>query len=624
MDSTELGGAVMNQSIGQFPRSLLQQDTDDHRVFEDGSVIKSHTEAQDEVEGMMYRVEDRPSILMAVIFGFQQIMVSINVCVGLPLLIAPFICAGDLNLVKAELVSTFLVTSGIATFLQTTIGVRLPILQGGNYLILPAIVGTLSVDHMRCPDLARGNESILSNHSLFNSTLNATRLNETNIDRTEVWQIRMRELQGAMIMASLAQFLLGASGILNTLLRFIGPITVTPVIMLIGLSLFKYGTDLMQKYWAIGAMTTALLVTFSTFMRELKTPVVSWSKKRRFHVVWIPSFKLFPILLSLLISWIVCWIMTATGSITDDPSDPAYTTRTDASLDGLYQAKWFFVPYPGQWGLPTVSATGFLFMFMIFIASMIESVGDYYACARICEEAPPPLHAINRGLAMEGFVCLLAGLYGSGAALTSYSSNIGAIAITKVGSRLCFQIGGLIFVLCGVIGKLGAALAMLPEPVLGALIFTQLAFIVGAGMSNLSHVDLNSSRNLSILGFSLTLGLAIPSWLSHGNSFETGNDQADLFLNAWLSNALFIGGMTAGFLDNLVPGTLRERGMLNFAGGTDEEFHVKGSSRIYDLPYIMPWVRSVNFFRYVPFMPTFDPETLTPFKKCRKRKGGKK
>jgi nucleobase transporter 1/2 len=87
---------------------------------------------------------------------------------------------------------------------------------------------------------------------------------------------------------------------------------------------------------------------------------------------------------------------------------------------------------------------------------------------------------------------------------------------------MCFQIGGLIFILCGVIGKLGAALAMIPEPVLGGLIFTSLAFIVGTGMSNLSHVDLNSSRNVSILGFSVTLGLAIPTWLGQGNSFRTG------------------------------------------------------------------------------------------------------
>lgn len=45
---------------------------------------------------------------------------------------------------------------------------------------------------------------------------------------------------------------------------------------------------------------------------------------------------------------------------------------------------------------------------------------------------PPPVHAINRGVAVEGIGCVLAGLWGSGNGTTSYSENIGAIGVTKV------------------------------------------------------------------------------------------------------------------------------------------------------------------------------------------------
>lgn len=69
------------------------------------------------------------------------------------------------------------------------------------------------------------------------------------------------------------------------------------------------------------------------------------------------------------------------------------------------------------------------------LASMIESVGDYYACARLAGAPPPPEHAVNRGIGMEGFGSLLAGMWGSGNGTTSYSENIGAIGITKVGSE---------------------------------------------------------------------------------------------------------------------------------------------------------------------------------------------
>ena len=64
--------------------------------------------------------------------------------------------------------------------------------------------------------------------------------------------------------------------------------------------------------------------------------------------------------------------------------------------------------------------------------SIIESVGDYYACARISCAPPPPAHAINRGIAMEGFGSIISGFVGSGGATTSYSQNVGAIGFTKV------------------------------------------------------------------------------------------------------------------------------------------------------------------------------------------------
>ena len=63
---------------------------------------------------------------------------------------------------------------------------------------------------------------------------------------------------------------------------------------------------------------------------------------------------------------------------------------------------------------------------------MIESVGDYYACARLSGAPPPPSHAINRGIGMEGIGCILAGAWGSGIGSTSLSPNIAVIGITKV------------------------------------------------------------------------------------------------------------------------------------------------------------------------------------------------
>ena len=88
--------------------------------------------------------------------------------------------------------------------------------------------------------------------------------------------------------------------------------------------------------------------------------------------------------------------------------------------------------FQGQWGIPTFGLASFLGMFAATMASLIESIGDYYACARTCDLPAPPAHAINRGIAMEGLGGIIAGLYGSGGSTTSYSQNVGAIGFTKV------------------------------------------------------------------------------------------------------------------------------------------------------------------------------------------------
>ena len=82
--------------------------------------------------------------------------------------------------------------------------------------------------------------------------------------------------------------------------------------------------------------------------------------------------------------------------------------------------------------MPTVSVAAVFGMSAGVLSSIIESVGDYYACARLSGAPPPPTHAINRGIGIEGIGCVIAGAFGSGSGTTSYSQNIGAIGITKV------------------------------------------------------------------------------------------------------------------------------------------------------------------------------------------------
>ena len=52
----------------------------------------------------------------------------------------------------------------------------------------------------------------------------------------------------------------------------------------------------------------------------------------------------------------------------------------------------------GQWGVPTVDISLVCGLFAGLLASIVESVGDYHATARLAHAPPPPTHAINRGV----------------------------------------------------------------------------------------------------------------------------------------------------------------------------------------------------------------------------------
>ncbi len=88
--------------------------------------------------------------------------------------------------------------------------------------------------------------------------------------------------------------------------------------------------------------------------------------------------------------------------------------------------------FTGQWGTPSVRFSAVIGMLSGITASMVESIGDYFACAKLAGAPPPPHHAINRGLGMEGIGCILTGAWGTANGTTSYSENIGAIGITRV------------------------------------------------------------------------------------------------------------------------------------------------------------------------------------------------
>lgn len=76
-------------------------------------------------------------------------------------------------------------------------------------------------------------------------------LKMTEYEKTEVWQIRMRELSGAIAVSALVQVVIGYTGLVGKLLKIITPLTIVPTVSLVGLTLFKHAGETASKHWGI-------------------------------------------------------------------------------------------------------------------------------------------------------------------------------------------------------------------------------------------------------------------------------------------------------------------------------------------------------------------------------------
>ncbi|XP_077366525.1 solute carrier family 23 member 1-like isoform X1 [Festucalex cinctus] len=537
----------------------------------------------------VYSVTETPPWYLSVFLAFQHYLTAFGSNIAIPLILADGLCLQHDSLTQSHLINTIFFVSGLCTILQITFGIRLPILQGGTFALLTPALAMLSVPEFQCPSW----------------TQNASLVNTSSPVFIEMWQTRLRTLQGSIMVASLLQILVGFSGLVGFLMRFVGPLTIAPTISLIGLSMFDAAGVRAGSHWGVSAMTAALIISFSQYLRLIGLPIPMYSKARKLHTKKFYIFQTMPILLGISVSWLVCHLLTIYDVLPSDPGRYGHQARTDVKSDVVSQASWFVVPYPGQWGTPEVSLAGIIGMMAGIVCSMAESVGDYYACAKLSGAPPPPKHAINRGIGMEGIGSMLAGAFGTGNGTTSFSENVAALGITKVGSRVVILLSGVVMILMGVLGKIGAIFSTIPDPVIGGMFLIMFGVIASTGISNLQSTDMNSSRNIFVFGFSLFSGLVIPNWMAKNpNMLATGQREVDAVLQILFTTHMFVGGFLGFVLDNTIPGTERERGLI-----TQDESHLEASGileteDIYNLPFgITMWLSSSPWVRYIPFCP---------------------
>ena len=119
-------------------------------------------------------------------------------------------------------------------------------------------------------------------------------------------------------------------------------------------------------------------------------------------------------------------------------------------------------------------------------------------------------------------------------------------------------------ILLGAVSKFGALFTTIPQPIVGGMYCALFGMIAAVGLSNLQLVDLNSARNLFIIGFSFFMGLSLPEYFNqHPLKFQP--EWVANILNTLGKTGMAVGAFLALLLDNIVPGSDEERGLSHQA-----------------------------------------------------------
>lgn len=272
---------------------------------------------------------------------------------------------------------------------------------------------------------------------------------------------------------------------IKRVMRYLPPVVTGPVIICIGLSLASSAISNASTNWFLAFVALAVIIIFNI-----------WGKG---------MFKIIPILMGVVISYIVALIMNAVGITNPDGS---------AILNFSSVASSGFVGLP-PFQICKFDITSILVMAPIAIATMMEHVGDMSAISATVNKnflADPGLH---RTLLGDGVATALAGLIG-GPANTTYGENTGVLELSHVYDPLVIRIAACLAIIISFIPKVSAIISTMPSAIIGGVSFMLYGMISAIGVRNVveNKVDLTKSRNLIITGVIFVCGLGFGDGLT--------------------------------------------------------------------------------------------------------------
>ncbi len=306
----------------------------------------------------------------------------------------------------------------------------------------------------------------------------------------------------------------------HRVMRFLPPVVTGPIIICIGLGLAPSAVSNASTCWPLALIALVVVVVFNI-----------WGKG---------MFKIIPILLGVVISYIFAVIMNAAGMTNADGSSILnFQTVANASVVGL-------PPFL----IAKFDPTAILVMAPIALATMMEHIGDISAISATTKRNFIEDPGLHRTLMGDGLATSIAALFG-GPANTTYGENTGVLELSRVFDPVVVRIAACYAIVLSFIPKMAEIFGTMPSAIIGGISFILYGMISAIGVRNIveNRVDFTRSRNLIIAAVILVCGLGF----SDGLTFTIGSTSITL-------TALAIAALAGIILNAVLPGNDYEFG----------------------------------------------------------------
>ena len=268
-------------------------------------------------------------------------------------------------------------------------------------------------------------------------------------------------------------------------MKFLPPVVTGPMIICIGLSLAPSAISNASSNWLLALIALGTIIVFNI-----------WGKG---------MFKIIPILMGVVISYVVALILNAVGFTNADGS-------AIINFAGVSAANWVGLP-PFQ--LCKFDITAILVMAPIALATMMEHIGDISAISATVDENFIEDPGLHRTLIGDGLATAFAAMVG-GPANTTYGENTGVLELSKVYDPRVIRLAAVYAVVLSFIPKMAEIIGSIPSAIIGGVSFMLYGMISAIGVRNVveNKVDFTKSRNLIIAAVILVSGLGFSSGLT--------------------------------------------------------------------------------------------------------------